>query len=201
MVVKIFTGPFNYDIEVLYTKEDNEYLIGVDRGAIIALEARIDIDLAIGDFDSVTAKQLQLLEKQTKKVEKFESEKDYTDTFLALKKAFELNPDEIVIYGGLGGRIDHSIANMNLLKLGRISLVDENTKMYMIDPGTYEIENEYKYISFFAIEDVFNLTLTGFKYEIDNTFLDVDNPLCISNEGSGRVLFKEGLILVIHQNE
>ena len=70
-----------------------------------------------------------------------------------------------------------------------------------VDFLSYEIENEFKYISFFAIEDVSNLTLKGFKYELKDIQLSTEDPLCISNENEGRLSFKEGLLLVVHQNE
>jgi thiamine pyrophosphokinase len=71
----------------------------------------------------------------------------------------------------------------------------------MLDPGEYEIENKFKYISFFAIEDVKDLTIKGFLYELNNIDLSTEDPLCISNELEGSISFKEGLLLVIHQNE
>ena len=72
--------------------------------------------------------------------------------------------------------------------------------MYMLDPGSYEIENSFRYISFFAIEDIKDLTLKGFKYEIINVDLSTENPLCISNELQGSLNFEKGLLLVVHQN-
>ena len=87
------------------------------------------------------------------------------------------------------------------LKLGKISIASNNILMYMLDPGSYEIENKFKYISFFAIEDIKDLTLKGFKFEVNNIDLSTEDPLCVSNEFEGSVTFKEGLLLVIHQNE
>lgn len=201
MIVKIFTGPLNYNLVELYHPDQNEFLIGVDQGAMIAIKHNLKLDVAIGDFDSVSKDELHEIKNHSKTIKTFQQVKNYTDTFLALKYAIELDAEEIVIYGGLGGRFDHTFANLNLLKLGKISLVNNTTKAYMLDPGTYKIENDYKYISFFAIEDVTELSLIGFKYELDNIELDVNNPLCISNEGSGTLKFTKGLLLVIHQNE
>ncbi len=201
MIIKIFTGPNNYDISSLYNKEDNEYIIGVDIGAYLLAVSNINIDLSIGDFDSVDNNQFELIKKQSKEVKIFEEKKDYTDTYLALQTALSMDYDEIVIYGGTGGRFDHGFANMNLLKLGKVSIVSNDILMYMLDPGKYEIENKFKYISFFAIEDIKELFLKGFKYEINNIDLSTEDPLCISNEKEGTVSFKEGLLLVVHQDE
>ena len=201
MIIKIFTGPNNYDLSSLYNKEDNEFIIGVDIGAYLLASKDIRIDLSIGDFDSVNELQYQLIQKHSKDIKKYDEKKDYTDTYLAVQTALSMEYDEIVIYGGTGGRFDHEFANMNLLKLGKISIVSNDILMYMLDPGIYEIENKFKYISFFAIEDVKELTLKGFKYELSNIDLNTEDPLCISNELEGTVSFNEGLLLVVHQSE
>ena len=200
MIIKIFTGPNNYEISSIYNKEEKEFIIGVDMGAYLLAFDNIKIDLAIGDFDSVDSIEFELIKKHSKEVRKFDKKKDYTDTYLALQVALSMEYDEIVIYGGTGGRFDHEFANVNLLKLGKISIVSNDIMMYMLDPGSYEIENRFRYISFFAIEDIKDLTLKGFKYEISNVYLSTENPLCISNELQGSLNFEEGLLLVVHQN-
>ena len=82
-------------------------------------------------------------------------------------------------------------------------MVGDTAKVFIktLFPSNIEIENEFKYISFFAIEDVSNFTLKGFKYELKDIQLSTEDPLCISNENEGRLSFKEGLLLVVHQNE
>ena len=201
MIVKMFTGPLNYSISKLYKKEKKEVIIGVDQGCKLLLDAGIDIDLAVGDFDSINEEYYKDVKRNSDKMILFPKRKDYTDTYLALKEALLMKPDEIQIYGGLGGRFDHTYANVNLLKLGNIKIINDDTMIYLLDAGEYEIENNYKYISFFSIEDVERLNLIGFKYEINDMPLEKDNPLCISNEGSGTVRFSKGTLMVIHQNE
>lgn len=201
MIVKIVTGPLNYDITKLYKKDESEYIIGVDQGCKMLLSNSIKIDLALGDFDSLDIETYREVRKYAKKVIVHPSEKKYTDTFLAIKEALLLDYSEILIYGGLGKRFDHTFANINLLKLGNIKIINEDTVVYMLDPGVYKIENDKKYISFFAIEEVCNLNLVGFKYDLENIFLDTENPLCISNEGKGSLSFDSGLLMVIEQDE
>lgn len=201
MIIKIFTGPDNYDISTIYNKEDNEYIIGVDIGALKLVQEGINIDLSIGDFDSVSNDELIVIKKNSKSIEQFQEKKNYTDTYLALQRALCMEYSEIVIYGGTGGRFDHEFANVNLLKLGKISIVSNDIMMYMLDPGVYTIENKFKYISLFAIEDVKGLSLKGFKYELEKIKLSTEDPLCISNELEGNISFEEGLLLIVHQNE
>jgi thiamine pyrophosphokinase len=104
---------------------------------------------------------------------------------------------QIEIYGGISGRIDHFIANLNLMKKYRFTLKDDHHYMYILDKGTYHIDNYKKYISFFAIEDIYGLQLKGFKYSLDNYYLSTSDSLSVSNEGSGDVSFAKGKLLVI----
>jgi len=200
MIVKIIIGPQNYDIESLYVKDDNEFVIGVDQGCTIAYNANIDIDLALGDFDSIDKESLNPIKLQDNVVT-YPVRKNYTDSYIAIQEALKMNPSEIIIYGGIGGRLDHTFANIKLMQLGSITMINNQTKVYMLDPGKYVIENNYDYVSFFALEDISGLTLTGFSYDLDNYQLTEEDPLCISNQGSGEVSFNEGLLLVIHSKE
>ena len=143
MIIKIFTGPNNYDISSLYNKEENEFIIGVDIGAYLLSKNKINMDLALGDFDSVNEKEYATIKEYSNEIKIFKEKKNFTDTYLAIQHALLMDYDEIVIYGGTGGRFDHEFANMNLLKLEKISIVSNNVLMYMLDPGSYEIENEF----------------------------------------------------------
>lgn len=201
MIVKIFVSPSNQAIIDLYHSEDGEVIIGVEQGAYMLAKNRIAMDRAVGDFDSVTKDEKVLIAKYAQAVQIHEIEKDETDTELALDVALNFQPEKVIIYGGIGTRFDHSYANMLLLKKGNITLIDQFHKMYLLSPGTYDIENEYEYISFFAIEDVKDLVLKDFYYPLQKNLLTRFDPLCISNQGSGTVSFKDGLLLVVHAND
>jgi len=200
MKCKIVTGPNNYDLKKIY-EDDGTYTIGADIGAYLLAKSDIDFDLALGDFDSVTLTELDEIKLHAKEVLEYPIKKNSTDTYLAVEEALKRGYDDITIYGGLGNRIDHSLANIMLLKLGDVTIVTETEIMYVVDPGTYEINNEYDFVSFFAEEDVKQLSLKGFDYELDNYDLNVADPLCVSNRGKGTISFTEGSLLVIHQKE
>lgn len=200
MKCNIVTGPNNYDLKTIFTVDDT-FTIGADVGAYMLSKCEVNFDLALGDFDSVTPFELDKIRQYANEVKEFPERKDRTDTFLAVEEALRRGYTDITIYGGLGRRMDHTFANLMLLKLGDIKIVTEHEVMYILDPNTYEINNTFKYISFFALEDIEALTLHGFDYELENFDLTVDNPLCISNKGKGTVSFKKGLLLVIHQKE
>lgn len=201
MKCKIVTGPRNYDFQDIFINDENQFIIGADQGAMILAENGVYFDIALGDFDSVDVSDMELINHYCNEIIKYPVKKDYTDTYLAVLEAFKRGYDEIVIYGGIGRRFDHTLANIALLKLGKIEIVSNNEKIYILEPGTFDVANEHKYISFFALENVKNLALSGFEYELDGADLDAFNPLCISNKKQGTLSFDEGLLLVIHQNE
>lgn len=201
MNAQIFTGPKNYDLLKWYDPTGNDLIIGADQGALFLAEHEIRFNLAVGDFDSVTTAELKTIRQYAEEVLVVPIEKDVTDTHLALTEAFRRGATDVTIVGGIGKRFDHSLATLSLLRLGSVTVVTEHERMYLLYPGTHRVANDHKYISFFAIEDVTNLTLDGFYYPLEGIDLAIGDPLCISNQGHGTVAFDEGLLLVIHQNE
>ena len=68
-----------------------------------------------GDLDSVTKEIIEKYRNNNVRIKKFPKDKDYTDGELILQHISKLNYDEIIIIGGLGGRIDHLLTNLNLI--------------------------------------------------------------------------------------
>ena len=178
----------------------NSYVVGVDKGAYNAYLNNINLDLAIGDFDSTTNEEYKCIEKIAKEVIKLNPIKDETDTAMAIKY-LENKFDEIYILGGISGkRIEHFLANViTLCNSPKIKIIDDN---YLIEcKNTNFIPNfDYRYISFFSLDNDTRLTLKGFKYNLDNYNLKIFDPLCISNEiiDEALVQIHSGKILVIY---
>lgn len=201
MIIKIFASPTNYSLSTLYKKEKNEYTIGVEKGAYYALKYGIALDLALGDFDSVTETEKAYIKTHAKSMDEHAIRKDKTDSDLAITEALKHSPSRIIMYGGVGTRMDHTYGNITFLKRGNITIMNDDVKMYVLNSGTYGITHSHDYISFFAVEPIKNLTLKGFSFELESYNLDVDDPLCISNQGQGVVSFKEGRLLVIQSDD
>ncbi|MFW5894636.1 MAG: thiamine diphosphokinase [Bacillota bacterium] len=201
-MIKLFVSPFNYSLDKLYQKEEGEILIGVDKAAYRVLKSGIPLDYALGDFDSVNAQEKKYIETHAKKVEHFPVRKDKTDSDLALSKALAIDPSaEIIMYGGLGSRLDHTYGNLLMLRRGRVTIRTDHHMARVLTPGSHSIENPHAYISFFAVEPVKSLTLKGFSYELEAYDLDPTDPLCISNQGSGEVTFEKGRLLVLASDD
>lgn len=186
----------------------SSFVIGVDYGALTAVNQGLHLNLAIGDFDSVTDLEFEVIKQASSEIIKLSPQKNETDTEVALNVALAKQATEVVIYGALGGRIDHSLANIRLLlqfiKKGiSITLVDQKNILTILSPGRHEIKQpRLPYISFFAVEStVENLTLTGLKYPLKNYTLTQEDIRCISNEiidSSFNVSFSSGYLLMIY---
>lgn len=138
-----------------YPFKENSYLIGIDKGAYLLAKNNIKMDEAIGDFDSVNSEEYLLIQKYAKKITTLKKMKDDTDTSAAYQKYKDL-ASFIEIVGGIEGkRIEHFLANLNLLKEDeKVTLIDDNSliKSYSSSSTPY-IFKDKKYYSFFAIKD------------------------------------------------
>lgn len=200
--VKIFTGPNNYDINKIYFEEADEILVGVDSGLEYLINHDMRIDFAIGDFDSIQTKYLNVIQSKASVIIKLDKEKNMTDLGYALDYLYNnIDYSSIEVYGGIGGRIDHLLANINLLKKYDVKFYDNHTKIYALKKGNYQITNTHRYISFFAIDDVYDFSIVGFKYELNNYYLSTSDSVCVSNEGSGTISFSKGRIIVVETDD
>ena len=200
--IKIFSGPNTYDFKRLYFEEADAFIVGVDSGLEYLLANDVAIDLAIGDFDSLRPELLPAVMKRSQQVITLEKRKSMTDLAFAVDYLYNnMDYDHLEIYGGIGGRIDHLFANVNLLKRYDLAFRDDNHHIYALAKGKHRIDNFHQYISFFALEDCYNLSLMGFQYELNNYLLSTSDSLCVSNAGSGVVNFSKGRLLVIESED
>lgn len=191
-------------------KTENTCLIAADRGVEFFMGTDLEPDVAVGDFDSLSAEGAKYMEtlKHTE-IRRLKPEKDDSDTQSAANYAIEQGTERIMILGATGNRIDHLMANFGLLMLGKtkqvqIVLVDAYNYMSLIESGMIIKKEEQfgKYVSFFPIEgEVTGLTLKGFKYPLNSYTLKVeDSGLTVSNEISdpeAEVTFETGKLLMI----
>ncbi|MBO4591754.1 MAG: thiamine diphosphokinase [Eubacterium sp.] len=168
---------------------DDVYVIGADKGVVYASEAGIKIDKAIGDFDSVsTEEKIRITELYD--TELLIPEKDDTDTEHALKYAIDMCPEEIIMMGCTGSRLDHTFSSVRILKnaydAGISAYLLNKTNRIRIAKGELYIKKENalgKYISIMPYGDkAEGITLKGFKYPLENYTLPAEKGLGISNE-------------------
>ena len=179
---------------------DEEVVIAADKGYEFALKHGIIPEIVIGDFDSSTMPtNLNVL--------KLNVEKNETDGQEALAYAIKKGYDEIAIYGISGGRLDHEMGNLSLLKSGEeqgVSMVgkEDDVDIYFKSKGKYAFKTqkgkEFSIITF--MEDSIISNGIGVKYPIDNLHLSSNSlgraisNVAIKDEISFEVL--EGGVLI-----
>lgn len=186
-----------------------DYFVGIDRGSLYILKQGWSLDLAVGDFDSLTSTEYQQIQKKAKELVQAQAEKDDTDTQLALALTVEKFPEsEITIIGATGGRLDHFLANLWLPMEPRfqpfahqIKLRNHQNSIAYYLPGSYVVEKEegMDYLAYCCLTPVKKLTLTKSKYTLDQVDVKVPTSYA-SNEFVGTTAefsFDAGIIAVI----
>ncbi len=196
------------DIEKKYIENINvEYVICADGGLEKAEKLKLSPDLILGDFDSVDSSVLDYYKKLNIETVTFPPEKDYTDMELAVEYAIKKGYKDIVLTGASGSRLDHTLANIQLLEKYHcqginLQMIDNNNYISIISDNA-DIKIKYKKNHFVSLvpvtEKLEGLTLEGFKYPLDNVQVQRGTAFLISNEiiqGEGRILLKKGTALV-----
>ena len=198
----IITSYIAGNLSFLLDNSSNDFILCADGGYSIAAEMGITPDLVIGDFDSVKS----AIPDEIKTI-KLPAEKDDTDTMACVKYAINHDFKEIIIIGGIGGRFDHTIANLQCLYYGiingtNIELRDEKNIVSMHFPSTIQVKKNKDFkLSIFAFSEICEgITLDGLKYPLSNYTLKQSFPLGISNEFTSElasISFETGVLLLI----
>lgn len=170
---------------------------------LLQKKERIEPNIIIGDFDHGENDAPSF---STAEFIRLPSEKDDTDTMLCVRYALEKGADAIVIVGGIGGRLDHTFANLQTLafikKQGVTArLITEDNEAFLISDQMQIIKKDGWYLSVFAYDNICTgVTISGTKYEVTDVSLDTSFPLGVSNEITAEkatVSVKNGTLLVI----
>lgn len=178
---------------------DHDAYVGVDGGCLKLLGQGLPLDMAVGDFDSVSETDLNNIKSQAKQVVQSVPEKNDTDLELALKAVFEEDPTaRVSVYGAFGGRLDHFLSNIFLPTdpdlapyMEQIQLVDGQNRLLYRPTGCHVIlpDPAMSYVGFMPVGGG-HLEITGAKYPLhpENYFLKamygsnefLDQPIQVS---------------------
>jgi len=184
----------------------NRLVICCDGGARNFQYLGIKPDVVIGDMDSIDPVQLESYSAQGIKIIKYSINKDFTDTELALDYALNINPEEIFILGALGGRVDHTLANVFLLCKGQEKgintyLVDEYGEAFVLDKEAVFKNEIGKTVSLLALSPrVTGITLKGFLYPLEKGALKMGETRGVSNivnQDRASISVRSGKLLVV----
>jgi thiamine pyrophosphokinase len=208
--ILLFAGGNLGEWAIRHIQED-DVLVGVDRGAWFLIEHGLSPHISIGDFDSVTVDEKEQIKACSQQMMDCDPiMKDLTDTEMALQWAIQQKPEEILLIGVLGSRFDHTLANVHLLAKGlqakvNCRIVDLSNEIRLIADEWTATKDEFDHLSLLPFsQEVTGITLEGFQYPLDNATLRIGDTLGISNvliEPVGRISLKTGQLLVIRSKD
>ncbi|MBR4858435.1 MAG: thiamine diphosphokinase [Clostridia bacterium] len=185
-----------------FQKNNGDLIIAADGGYSHLKKYKVIPDVVIGDFDSLGYIPDDI------PVIRLPAVKDVTDMYAAAEIGLEKGYKEFLIFGACGGRLDHTISNIQLAvslteKGNKCTIIDGETNITSIHNGTVEFsENNTGYISIFSHSDnCTGVTIKGLKYTIENQSLKNSFPMGVSNEFIGQkasVTVKNGTLVIIY---
>lgn len=210
----IFTGGTIYPEYITEHPTGDDIVIAADSGYHNARLTDTKVSVVVGDFDSFIKQEGRSPEDtlpSSVEIVRVPAEKDATDTQLAVSLALEKGATEIVIIGGLGGRLDHTLSNLGIL----VGLAEQNVYATIVDgqsrarylaSTSYLIaRSSYPYLSILAADDtVKGVSVEGCKYPLKNARLRRGFQYAVSNEITGNcalISVKKGGIFLIESRD
>ncbi|NLP46631.1 MAG: thiamine diphosphokinase [Epulopiscium sp.] len=187
-----------------------DYIICADGGVTHARNFGIIPNIIIGDLDSASLKDIHFFKNQNVPIQVFPTQKDKTDTQLALEFAIEKGASHITIVGALGTRFDHTLANVHLLDISLQKkvpsvLVNEYNCIYMIQDSIHLTKKLGSIVSLIPFtSQVTGVCTEGLFYSLKNATLLSGNSYGISNEmteSEANISIDKGKLLVIQVHE
>lgn len=189
---------------------DIDVVICADKGGLHAKNIGIFPNLLLGDMDSIPKDILEEYKNKNVDMEIFSSEKDMTDSEIAIWRAVTLGCTQLVIIGALGGRVDQSIANIFILKklleqgVDAVIVNEKNEVRLIKDKIELLADKLYKLSLIPLTQKVTGITTKGLKYSLNNGELEIGKSVGVSNEFEedlAQITIKDGLLLVIKSKD
>lgn len=183
-----------------------DYVIAADRGFDSLMAYGVRPDLAVGDFDSLGRRP------NHPNVIQLSTEKDDTDMVFALRKGLELGYLRFILLGGVGGRLEHTLGNLQLLDWlavqgGQGFLVGEKTAATCVRDGkriTFPASMSGCLSVLCNSGTAEGVDLIGLKYPLDRHTLTSRFPLGVSNQFLGQeatVSVETGSLLLLWEDK
>ena len=207
----VYVGGSVYPDNITEHPKADDLCIAADIGAENAKLLGDVPDIIVGDFDS---SKLDKLKKDFPKAEitVVPAEKDFTDSELAIETALGKGATEIVIIGGLDGRLDHTLTNISIVEaLAKngvyVTITNgKNRLRYIESTSTLIPKSHFKYLSLIPRTDkVKGVTVMGCKYPLEKATLKRSSQgLTVSNEITENCAFiavKKGGLLIVESSD
>jgi thiamine pyrophosphokinase len=185
-------------------------IVVADGGAGHALRLGLSIDVAVGDFDSLSASDLEAVDRAHTRVVRHERTKDATDLELALDLALEQGPRRILVFGSGSGRADHAFGQLQLLAADAYRSVEIDAHL---GPATIHVVRSERslsgrpgeLISLFALHGpALGVVTQGLVYPLRGETLAPGSSRGVSNvfaEPEARITAAHGVLLAVRPGE
>ncbi len=202
----VLGGEYDPPVRLAEWEAEAGLVVGADLGAGHALRLGLRPNLVVGDMDSLPEADLRQLAEAGAVVERHRSDKDETDAELAIRAALERGCDELVILCGLGGRLDHALANLFLLALpeleGRAILASGDTEVQLVTSEGVLRGRRGDLLTLLPFgSDALGVETEGLKYPLRGESLPLGYARGVSNVFTGVqavVRLDQGRLLAVH---
>lgn len=198
----IFTAYCEGDAANVYAPQPGDYVLCADGGWQYARAAGAKPECVIGDFDSSDAPEGETVERHPVM-------KEDTDTMLCVKRALNAGYLEILLVGGFGGRLDHTLANLQTMhymaERGARAIMDDGiTRAETVLNGETCVRRRKGKLSVFSLSDKCEgVSIRGALYELEDGELTAAFPLGVSNEYASDEVWiqvKKGCLLIVQES-
>ena len=189
--------------------EKGDCLIATDGAAGHIMKLGLIPSVIIGDMDSISSNLLERSRLSSTKLIKYPTKKDKTDFELAVDYCLESKFEEIIIFGILGDRIDHFIANIFLItkiqtqkRSTKIKIIEDKKETYVLNEKieiSGQVGDELSIIPISSKLD--GVVTSGLEYKLDNETLSLGSTRGISNVFNNSLItvkVRKGVALIIH---
>ena len=204
----IYTGGDIIKEKIPESPLEEDLIIAADSGYQNAQAMGVQPQILLGDFDSLDRntdipKEVEIIQVP--------AEKDLTDTQLAVSLALERGATELILIGGLDGRLDHTLSNLAILEdldqkhIRAIFNNGQNRARFLRDNGVLLLRDSFRYFSIIAADPIVKgVTVDGCKYPLKKSKLSRTNQYAVSNEIVGNcalIEIKKGGVWIIESND
>ena len=190
----IYTGGRVWHELVTEAPQEDDLILAADAGLLTAKALGAVPQILLGEFDSLGEPDVP----EGTELIRVPVEKNDTDTQRAVRVALERGAKEIVIVGGLEGRVDHTLSSLAILedlnaRHVPASLTNgKNRVRFVRNSGALIARSQFRFLSLIAADPVVKgVTVEGCKYPLKNAKLSRLNQYAVSNEITGNCALVE----------
>ena len=208
--VIVANGEMEYSSDMITIIRNAQMVLCADGGARHLRKMNITPDILTGDFDSIDADDQSFFQNKKVKTKTFPQTKNYTDTELCLSYAIKKNATDITFLGVTGSRLDHTLANIFLLKkLTKLNIksriIDRHNELFIVTDFIELQGRPGELLSIIPVShSVKGITLTGLEYPLKNADIKMGDSLGISNvfkESAASISIKKGVVIAVKSKD